>query len=215
MAQKKARFVRVNRGMGQLSAEAQKVLNALQGLPQNEQATKVTQGVIYLAAQVADAAPAAAPSKRAEVQAALNQGVAEKRIMKAGSNIETVDRDKVVEGQISAWGKQLDTLLFSGWRAPPPWAQKIYVGQLSYRYATRKENLAYAKSLMKRRLTVHVARPESKAFGAYTRRYVQDVYGGVEVVARSVRTIGSWLDPAHDMSLITGSLIVHTSAESK
>jgi hypothetical protein len=70
--------------MGELSGEGQKVLKASETLSPQDQAEIIAQGVTALAAEVADAAPTAAPHTRAKAQAALTQGIADNLITNAG-----------------------------------------------------------------------------------------------------------------------------------
>jgi hypothetical protein len=70
--------------MGQLSEQGQRVQSALQELSVQDRAEILSREVTALAAEVAKAAPTAAPHTRAKAQAALTQGIAEKLIEKAG-----------------------------------------------------------------------------------------------------------------------------------
>jgi hypothetical protein len=70
--------------MEQLSEQGRKVQELLQRLPPNELATIIGQAATALAKELSEAAPTARALKRAKARAALNQGVAEKLISKAG-----------------------------------------------------------------------------------------------------------------------------------
>ena len=70
--------------MSRLSQAAREVKQALTALPPIEQATIIGEAATALAKQVGEAAPTAGSSKRSKAQAALNQGVAERLISKAG-----------------------------------------------------------------------------------------------------------------------------------
>jgi len=70
--------------MEQVSEKGRNVQELLQRLPLNERATIIGQAATALAKELSEAAPTASAPKRAKAQAALNQGVAEKLISKAG-----------------------------------------------------------------------------------------------------------------------------------
>lgn len=70
--------------MGQLSEQGQRVQNVFKKLSRQDRAEIINQGLTALAAEVAEAAPTAAPAVRAQAHAELTQAVAAQLIEEAG-----------------------------------------------------------------------------------------------------------------------------------